>query len=61
MSDLNRILDKIVGKGNHTEFKDKDPQIDRILSQLKRLNELSDEELERRVQNLATTQEDAPK
>lgn len=52
MSDLNRLLDKIVGKGNHTKFKDKDPQIDRILSQLKRLNELSDEELQAHIQKL---------
>lgn len=34
------------------EFKDKWPQINRILSQLSRLNELSDEELEARVKEL---------
>ena len=34
------------------EFSDKWPQIDRILSQLSRLTELSDEELEARVKEL---------
>ena len=34
------------------EFSDKWPQIDRILSQLNRLSELTDEELEARVKEL---------
>ena len=40
------------------EFKDKWPQIDRILSQLKRLNDLNDAELEEKVRKL-TKEKDA--
>ena len=34
------------------EFKDKWPQIDRTLSQLNRLSELTDEELEEKIQKI---------